>query len=101
MEKVLVDEMENNSLDFVGEDGKAYKVPILGIFAIQDKHYVVLLMESDDKVEQEQLCLKILNDGQGDYVQMIDQKDEWLKVVKAWEDICAKVEKKDYRRLED
>lgn len=100
MSNVYVEEMEMNDLVFTTEDGETHTAPIVGIFAVKDKHYVVVLEQSEETGEQELLLLKAEQGAQGDYVQMIDDKEEWIKASQAWHSIVNKLEKGEYRKLE-
>lgn len=96
MEEILVSEMENNTLELFDEEGKVIEFPIIGMFSLDGKYYVVVYIEQDDKsstADSELVVLRAEREGDKEYVQIIDDRNEWNRVVSAWNKISNKVVK--------
>lgn len=94
MEEILVSEMENNSLELYDEEGKVIELPIVGMFTVDQKYYVVVFIEPHDKApEGELVVFRVEREDDREYVQMITDRAEWERALDAWQKIAAKAAK--------
>ena len=96
MKEILVSEMEDNTLELFDEEGKVIEFPIIGMFSLDEKYYVVIYIEQDKKsptTDSELVVLRAEKEGDREYVQIIDDRNEWNEVVKAWNMIANKAAK--------
>ena len=81
---VLVGEMEDNSL-VITHNGMEQVAPILGIFTIDTKYYVALLIEEAGK--EVVVIYNVINYNGEERIQVISSQEEWNKVSEAWKQI--------------
>ena len=94
MSQVYVDRMEERELQFHDEQGILRTMPIIGVFSVKEKYYMVLHSEPpNDKTPGELIIVRVETQDGKDIVQLITDKDEWDIAKKTWELIIDEVER--------
>lgn len=89
--RCIVGELDDISLT-IGVNGEEQSVPILGLFKVDDKYYVTLLVKEDSK--EVVVIYEVVKNDEAEHIQVIETKEEWDKVNKAWSDILDVVDTK-------
>lgn len=89
--QTIVGEIDDISLT-ISLDEEEQVVPILGLFRVNDKYYVTLLVKESNK--EVVVIYEVVNKDGNEYVQIIESVDEWKVVEKAWADIMDAAETK-------
>jgi len=93
-DNVLVSEMMDNSIQLHDEEGVVIDLPIIGMFTVNKKYYVVVFVKGDEKKpDGEQLMLRVEREDDREYVQMIIDRDEWETAISTWQKIVDKIGK--------
>ena len=93
MDNVFVNEMSDNNLQLYDEEGAVVELPIIGMFKVEEKYYMVVYIKpdnEDDENKGELVMLRVERDEEREYVQMITDKEEWSIAVEAWQKISEK-----------
>lgn len=89
--RTIVGEMDDVSLT-IGLNGEEQIVPILGLFKANDKYYVTLLVQENNK--EVVVIYEVVNKDGVEHIQIIESVEEWKVVEKVWADIMDAAETK-------
>lgn len=78
----MSEELENNYVEIIGEDGGIEKCEIYDVIDFEEKTYVLLLplAEDDDSDEKEVIVMEYVEEGDDGYFKNIDDESQFQRV---------------------
>ncbi len=78
----MSEELENNYVEIIGEDGGIEKCEIYDVIDFEDKTYALLLplAEDDDSDEKEVIVMEYVEEGDDGYFKNIDDENQFQRV---------------------
>lgn len=93
---VFVDKMQERELKFYDEKGILQTMPIIGMFSLKERYYLVLFAEPPTKDVKGELIMVRVETGEdgNDHVQLITDKTEWDEAYETWNAITDEAMRK-------
>jgi len=79
-EKKMTEEMENNIIEVIDDDGTVIKCELYDIIEFEEKQYALLVEADSDDEEPEVVLMRYTEEGDESYFETIDDDDEFEKV---------------------
>lgn len=78
----MSEELENNYVEIIGEDGGIEKCEIYDVIDFEEKTYALLLplAEDDDSDEKEVIVMEYVEEGDDGYFKNIDDENQFQRV---------------------
>lgn len=80
----IVGELDDMTIT-IGLNGEEQQANVLGLFKVNEKYYTALLVQEDQK--EVTVIYEIIKVDGIEHIQIIESKEEWEIVSKAWSDI--------------
>ena len=80
--KKMSEELENNYVEIIGDDGSIEKCEIYDVVDYEEKTYALLLPidEDNDSDEKEVIVMEYVEEGEDGYFKNIDDENEFQRV---------------------
>ena len=85
---IFIGELEDTMLE-IEYNGITQRSPILGVFTVSKKYYVVLLVQ--EKNAKTTVIYRVEKGDNKEYLQIIEDRSEWATVSTTWNNILDKV----------
>ena len=76
----MTEEMENNIIEIIDEDGTVIKCELYDIIEFEGKEYAILVQVGTEEEDAEVVLMRYIEEGEESFFESIDNDEEFQKV---------------------